>query len=375
MNKKFWQNATQPRALYAVLNMGLGHATRSLPLIRALHSWGWEVLIASSGRALALLQQECPWARFAFLPDYNIRYARNRWLAAKVLVQTPKVLARIFLERREVDRLVSRFQPDLILSDHRYGVWHREVPSLFLSHQLRFAVPRGFEPLAGVPAAFNRWFHRKYRLILVPDERSGGCGKLSGELSRFPSHEDRYVFVGPLSSVPRLHLRADIDVLISVSGPEPQRSVFEEIVLRQAPRLPGKKVVLLGRSERAGEKRAANGGVEILEHPSRRLAAELMNRAKLIVSRPGYSTLMELAELGKKALLVPTPGQTEQEYLARRLESQGLYLSVPQKHLDLPRQVPAAEKFPGLNWPGATGRSLERFKELIDIVGRGEERP
>ena len=359
-----------PTVLFAVLNMGLGHATRSLSLIRGMHERGWRIVLASSGRALWLLQKECPWGRFAELPDYSIRYARGSWLLPKLSVQIPRVLQRIVQEHRAVTGLVRRFRPELIVSDHRYGVWHPQVPSVFLSHQIRFAMPPGLSWLAPLPALFNRYFHRFFARVLIPDEPQSGRGRLSGDLSRPLVQDSRYHFIGILSSVKWHDGQQDIDVLVSISGPEPQRSLFEQKVLSQIGQIPGRRVVFLGKSETAEVRRLENGWLEIHASPPRQLAAQLMNRARKIISRPGYSTLMELAELGKPALFVPTPGQTEQQYLARRLARMGLFPAVQQNRLDLPAQLDALEGYPGLQMTGATEKSVQRalkiFRELTD---------
>ena len=147
----------------------------------------------------------------------------------------------------------------------------------------------------GIPAAVNRYYHKRFTRVVIPDLRGAAGGMLSGELSRLPDKQEHYCYCGPLSSVERLELDEDIDLLVSISGPEPQRSILERQVLADIENLPGKKVVTLGKSE-AREKVLEKDGLLVYPHLPRQQMEQYLNRARLVLSRPGYSTLMELAE-------------------------------------------------------------------------------
>lgn len=354
----------QMKIFYAVLNMGLGHATRSLPLIREFIRRNAQVYIGSSGRALLFLRQEVPEADFIELPDYGLDYTARGVEIGRILRQVPRVIRTISKERQITAGIVEQHGIDLVISDHRYGCYAQKAPSFFISHQLRFIAPPLLRRFEFVGAQFNRWFHRKYDGIIVPDEKARHGGVLSGRLSE---HSDRgnYFFPGILSSITRWdNPQEDIDVLISVSGPEPQRTAFEKIVRTQVAEIPGKKVVVLGMPE-SHEIERPEPDILILHHADRKKMKEFYNRGQLIVARSGYSTIMELAELGKKALFVPTPGQTEQIYLAERFREKGWFYSVEQGELDLKKDIPLALGYAGFQKHYSTKQSLDNIFKFI----------
>lgn len=357
------------KVFYAVLNMGLGHAARSLPLIREFLRRGWEMLLGSNGRALEFLKLELPDTAFRVTPDYQIEYTRRRrTLLPKLAFQMPGLLQTIREEQRCCEKIVNEFSPDLIISDHCYGMYHQRVPSYFISHQIYFAMPPGLNLLAPLGARFNIRFHQNYRKVIIPDLPGGSGGLLSGELSRLPpGSAERYAYGGILSSITREECSESLDVLVSISGPEPQRTLLEQKILEQIETVPGKKVLVLGKSEASGALRETPD-LRVYPHLPRREMNRFFNCAELIVSRPGYSTLMELAELGKKALLIPTPGQTEQASLARRIMKKRWFYAVDQDALELGRDLALAREYAGLFKPGVTAWSVGNiFDNILNL--------
>lgn len=345
--------------------MGLGHATRSLPLIREFVDRGWEVFVGSSGRSLVLLKRELAGVRFLDLPDYSLEYSDRGADLTGLIGRAPAMLATIRKESRLLKRLVGENGVDLVVSDHRYGCFSERVPSFFLSHQLRFIAPHPLRPLEFLGSVFNNRFHRRYSTVIVPDYYEEGRGLLSGRLSRSRNGSSRILYPGILSSIRRHEGSVeDIDVLVSISGPEPQRTALQEIVLRQIRDVPGRRVVALGIPERSGVERVAPDLI-VHDHLDRGQMEEFMNRSRLIVARSGYSTVMELAELGKRALFIPTPGQTEQVYLARRFRDRGWFHSVAQGTLDLKSAVRAAMSYPGFPRTFSTADTLEHLMPIL----------
>jgi uncharacterized protein (TIGR00661 family) len=352
------------KAFVSILNLGLGHATRSIPIIRQLFREGWEVIIGSSGRALALLKKEFPDAALVTTPDYRLRYAKSDWTAVKLALQTPRLLAGREAERQFCNRVVETFHPDVIISDQCYGMFHPDVFSVLITHQIYFEPPEWAKLLRSPIGMINRRLYEAFDRIVIPDYRSGDMGTLSGRLSQLPpGNAERYHHVGILSSVEKMALPEDIDVLISISGPEPQRTIFEQKVLAALPALRGEVVVVLGKSEADWQQKLGNATV--FSHLTRQKMSEMMNRAKLIVCRSGYSTIMELAALGKKALLVPTPGQTEQLYLAEHLQQKGWFGAVPQHRLNIAEDIREAAGQPGIFLPEATAKTVQQFYAQI----------
>jgi UDP-N-acetylglucosamine transferase subunit ALG13 len=360
------------KTLFAVLNMGLGHATRSLPLIRAMRSSGWAVTVGGSGRSLRLLARELPDAPLLELPDYNLEYTDRGVDLGRLMARTPDLVRTVRQEHLLIEEHVRRLGADLVVSDHRYGCWSEQVPSWFIAHQLRFAVPPLFRPFEFAGALFNRGFHRRYTGVIVPDLLEDGEGLLSGRLSHpyraaLPETAARYHYPGTLSSIGRREgVGEEIDVFVAVSGPEPQRTALERIVREQIRRVPGRRVVALGcpEGDRVEEPEA---GLTIHAHLERERMEAVMNRSRLIVARSGYSTLMEVVELGKRALWIPTPGQTEQLYLADRMRRRGWYHSVDQGELDLVRDVPVALERRG---PERTFHTAETVDRIMGVLKR-----
>lgn len=353
------------KVLFAVASWGLGHATRDLPLIQQLLENGHDVTVISSARALTLLKQELG-SRCVFMewPDLPVSLAKSAPLFyAKFTLSMPLALRAIVAENRALQRLLRRHSFDRIISDSRFGIRSRDVASFHLTHGLRFIAPRRNVLLERLMEYIYYLCYGQETRFVVPDFEDND---LSGDLShglRFV-RRTRLAYVGILSGIRRQQLPEDIDYYVSISGPEPQRSVLEQIVRAQVHDLPGRVVVSLGKPEEAGriERR---GRITIYSYVNRGQQAELMNRARLIVSRSGYTTMMELAELGKKALLIPTPGQTEQEYLAELHLRRGHFYSVPQDKLDLPRDVRIAQAYPGYTPPHPAVESIRRFMEIV----------
>jgi predicted glycosyltransferase len=357
--------------LYCVLNWGLGHATRSIPVIRALRDRGDRVIIASTDRSLALLRREFPDCRFVDLPDYAIRYARTRsGLLPGLLLQMPGVFRRLRLEQAAVESMVDRFKPDAVVSDNRYGCYSTRVPSHFMTHQLRFQLPAGLGRLAVISEIFNRFCFQRYRSVWVPDD--AGSPNLSGDLSHSCglARHPRIRYVGPLTSLGTRQpdrRREDLDILFLISGPEPQRTIFERIILERIGETKGRKAVVLGKPESpAGGCPADTADTSFHPHLKRADLLPLMRRTRLVVCRSGYSTLMELAAMERRAVLVPTPGQTEQEYLGRHAAQSGFFYSVPQKDFNLVRAVSEAERYYRGPQPALRFNRTDEILRLLD---------
>jgi len=352
------------RILFAVLNWGLGHATRSIPLIQALAKQN-SVIIASTGRSLDLLKKEFPNLECVDFPDYGSHYSKFGFLLIPYLgLQVPVILWRLIKERRHTKYLVEHHDIDMLFSDSRFGVFSGDIPSYFITHQLRFPLPRLLKWMTPLSEWYNRYFFSQYHKVFVIDAE--GNINLSRDLShkgRIAKHE-KLVYVGALSSIKPKQTEEDIDVLVSISGPESARTYFEEIILRQIDTIPGKKVIVLGKPGES-ERVQKNQDVTIFNHVSRKKMTELMNRSKLIVCRSGYSTVMELVALNKPAVLVPTPGQTEQEYLARYYQQQQMFYVTKQRQLDLRRAVEVASQSNGRKRPDIPVNDISTFLENI----------
>ena len=259
------------------------------------------------------------------------------------------------VERKRLEQILAENRFDLIISDNRMCVYSPKIPSYFISHQLRYSMPGYLYPFEMLTIPFNSFFHSKFKGVIVPDIDPNGNGKnLSGKLCRsnLDVTKRRVYYAGILTSTKKMAVAEDLDYLAIVSGPEPQRTKLEEIIMKQVQKLPGEKVVLLGSPQKESH-RKVDGHTTVHSYVSTEEKAELMNRARFIITRSGYTTMMELAELDKKhGLFTPTPGQTEQEYLSRYYARQGWFLSRSQYKLKLARGRAGGHELPGISGDG-----------------------
>ena len=351
------------RVLVAPLDWGLGHATRCVPIIERLLAEGHEVVIAADGYPLRFLRREFPhldWVKFEGL---KVEYADGQSQVGAMLRQLPRFLRDIWREHKRLKEIVRMYDIDMVVSDNRFGLWCRGVYSVYMTHQLMVKMPRGLEWMEWAVWRFHRWFIKHYDECWVPDIE--GDGNLSGDLShKYPLLENTK-FIGVLSRFSRekvewedvrveaeaLGLQQRYDVVAVLSGPEPHRSNLEQEIIdcrlqiiegqqstvnsqqtitpsEQSSRFPKTggqyKIVnsqqsllivqgLLEDDLRLAEHR---DGVDYIPHLPTRLLQWYMQEAEEIVCRSGYSSIMDLHTIGRKAHLIPTPGQTEQIYLA-----------------------------------------------------------
>ncbi|HKK75266.1 MAG TPA: glycosyltransferase [Saprospiraceae bacterium] len=327
------------RILLCPLDWGLGHASRCVPIVEAALSLGVEVEIAGSGAAQRLLQRHFPNLIYHALPSYRVRYPVRSpfW---NFFFMLPNLLYAVLGERRMLHQLLSARFYDLIVSDNRLGCYSRRVPCVYLTHQLRFAFrQKWMSALAGRMHAF--WY-RRFDEIWVPDFPPPD--NLSGDLG-IPLQEDRPVYLGPLSQlsgVPLSQNNIKYEAAAILSGPEPQRSLLEREILEQFSQLSGHYLLVRGLPK--GENiDSPVDHIKIISFVGAKEIAQIMMQSRLIICRSGYSSIMDLQVLQKKALLIPTPGQPEQEYLASWHADKGQFMVQEQGKVDIEKALPFAK--------------------------------
>lgn len=355
------------RILYAIGSWGLGHASRSVPILEALRGAGCALTVISHGRALLLLRRELPGdvelLEWPHVPHTLGRTALEFTLRSAAAI--PAFLRVMVWERAQTRALLQRRRFDRIVSDNRYGVQDPAVPSFHVTNSVRFLAPGRIAAIEWLLEAFNyRWF-RNLRRVIVPDTAADAlAGDLAHRLRIFPPR--LLAYVGILSPIRARPLTQDLDAFISISGPEPQRSILERIVRDQLPHLPGRIVVALGRPEVSTVERV--GATDLYGFLERAAQEEMINRARVIVARPGFSTISALAEVGRRALFIPTPGQTEQVYLAAYHQSRGTVHAAPQHRLRLADDLTVAAQRPGLQ---AQVKTAAAVRQVVDLVLAG----
>jgi uncharacterized protein (TIGR00661 family) len=331
--------------LVAPLDWGLGHATRCIPIIRELLKRGCSVSVAGHGDSLALLKKEFPLLIFFQLEPYAPVYPRTReGMMWKMVSQIPKFYFTIKKEHEQIEKLVAENKFDLIISDNRYGCWSAKVKSIFITHQSNILMPKRFGWFAPVVRYQNKKMIRKFDGCWVPDF-PGGIS-LTGDLNKFTTKEEKFFkFIGPLSRFKPSKKKKDqtYNVAIILSGPEPQRSIFEKIVRLQLSATDINYCLVRGVINPSERSIAPN----IFDYLTTTKLQEIIESSKIIVARSGYSTVMDMASLRKKVIFVPTPGQTEQEYLAKRLHESGIAFRCPQHKFDLQYALHQSHDFTG----------------------------
>ncbi len=304
--------------LVAPLHWGLGHATRCIPIIRALIDSGYDVIIGSDGAALSLLQKEFPGLESLELPSYDIQYSKKGYLfKLKLLLNIPHIRKTISRENQLVRTLVESGKIQGIISDNRPGVHSKSIPSVYITHQLNV--------FSGITSRLSGGAHRKvirkFDECWVPDIK--GPGNLSGKLGHLDKPILSVKYIGPLSRLTYNDLPKKYDIMCLLSGPEPQRTILEK-KLTQLFNSSEKRVLMVRGVMTESQSQRTLGNMTIVDYLTSIDLEEAINTSEIILSRSGYTTIMDLAVLGKKAFFIPTPGQEEQKYLARRLKRQGL---------------------------------------------------
>lgn len=335
------------KILVCPLDWGLGHASRCIPVIETLLIQGHRVAIGGSGRSLQLLQQEFPDLEAFAIRGFSPWYPKRGPVWQGLFRQLPAFLKSIYNDKHQLRELLKKQPFDVIISDNRYGLHSAATRNVLITHQINLAIPNSLRLLGGLVKVVNRYFLSHFHEVWIPDF-SGGPS-LGGNLSHGspPSHA-RYV--GPLSRMEAKNPETKekgYDVVAVVSGAEPQRTLFEQLLVQHLAGYAGKSLILLGKPE-APDGPRVSGNITLMNHAASSTIANYLQQAKVVISRPGYSSIMDLGALGCKALMVPTPGQTEQEYLAKLHAQNGAISTMQQSGGDMLAKAEEALSLKGL---------------------------
>ena len=374
--------------LVCPLYWGTGHATRVQIIARELKKRGHKIFFAAPPALHGAIDKQS-YTELVPFSSPPVHYSARLPLYLSVFLQLPRLTGSFIADRLRLPGILRKYGIDLIISDNRFGLWSKKVPSIYITHQLRVMLPRPLRFASPLASALHRAVARRYERCWVPD--LPGTDNLGGRLShecRIPP-ATRYIGIlsrleapggkagpeapgqgheaGPEAPVAGGKSGGNKDYSLALlSGPEPQRSMLEDIIITQARRFPGRLIIVAGQP---GSENKNTGG-DITRYPwagSRQLA-RLVSGAACIICRPGYSTLMDLARLGKTALLVPTPGQPEQEYLAAHLSAKYGFAGVSQKELSS-GIIPAGKE---KGWPPAESLLLQ---EALDELFKKQPSP
>ena len=324
------------KVLIIPLDWGLGHATRCIPIVQYMQSKGWEVTLAGEGQTAALLSSEFPNTAILPIKGYRITYPKSRWLfIPKIIFQIPKIIAAIVQEHFWLKKMISTYQWDIVISDNRYGLFTSRAKTILITHQLSVITGAG-KPMDGMLRAIIYSFIDRFNVCWVPDteDKENISGKLSHPKA-LPVHTE---YIGPLSRVEQKNVPESDFILLLLSGPEPQRTALENILIKEASKTEYKFLCVRGLPA-SSDQLEDRSNIRFVNHLNADELARKIEASILVICRTGYSTVMDLIKLKKKAIMIPTPGQTEQEYLGRHLGEQRWYIIQNQEEIDLPNGI------------------------------------
>ncbi|WP_417600879.1 glycosyltransferase family protein [Owenweeksia hongkongensis] len=353
----------KPTILYGILNWGLGHATRSIPIIHKLLEHGFEVVICSDGLALDFLKKEFPDLATEPLRGYNVKYRKGMGQIWGLTGQLPKIYTAMKAEHRAVKKLVEKYKATAVISDNRLEFYHKDLPSVYITHQLKIIMPLNTD----FASALHHRFIRKFDVCWVPD--FGGEG-ISGAIGHELKPKIPVEYIGPCSrfteAIPT-KVEKKYRIATILSGPEPQRTLLETKLLKELSKLEGQHLMIRGTDRPMKVEIPEN--VKVKDLVGAEGVYDAISKAKTTISRSGYSSLMDYYALKNHALLIPTPGQPEQEYLARFQLHKGRFAYVGQDYINLPEDLAKAEMYKGFKDIESKETDWERLFSFLKSKG------
>ncbi len=337
-------NSNTKRFLLSTLDWGLGHTTRIIPVIRHIQTLGHTVVFAGNEPQRNFINEVFPNIETVRLDGYKVRYSNTSWgLIPSLISQIPRLLKVIRQEHEWLLQYTKKEKIDGIISDNRYGLHNPHIPSVILTHQLQVLTGMG-NMCDAIARKLHYSFLNKFNQCWVVDVAD--IPNLSGKLGHPATLPPHAKYIGLLSQMEAsAELLTEEHILILLSGPEPQRSILSQLLWQQTQTL-NRKIVFVEGSNDAPTPTHIPPHITYHKLLTHKELQPLIMRAAMVVCRSGYSTLMDLTALHKKAILIPTPYQTEQEYLGKYLHEQGIYYSTPQKDFNLTNALTQAAQFP-----------------------------
>lgn len=322
--------------LICPLEWGLGHAGRMIPLARKLQERNYNVIIGSGKTHQAIFRNELPGLTYIDFPGFNPGYSRFLPQYITLLLKTPLLLYHILAEHRRVKRIIIENKIDIIISDNRFGLWNKRIKSVYVTHQIVIPFPGKFKFLEWAGILFHRFFIKKYSFCFIPD--LPGDINLSGRLTHGVRVPENSRYIGLLSRFSgrsqsgENRFRFPHNTVI-LSGPEPQRGILRQKLIEILNNMQPPAVFLEGKPGNSIEISKSENITSYNHLPADEMQ-DLITGSTSIVARSGYTSVMELISLNCSALLIPTPGQPEQEYLAEYLSAKGWFSTVSQSRLN-----------------------------------------
>lgn len=376
------------KILVAPLDWGLGHATRCVPIVKEFLRQGAEVELAVVKANAGFFREVFPELRQRVAPGYNVVYPKYGFnMALWLLKNSAHLNAVMRYEKRYAEEMVERHGYDVLFSDNRFAFFSKKAYSVYMTHQRRIAFPPALAAFEGVGIRWHRARMKNFDEVWVPDvETAPGY---AGALSHLPALRGERIsfgvggapavrFVGPLSRFDAPCSGASrvagslnagkYRVVAVISGVEPARTQFENRLRDILRDVPGEHLMILGKPQ-APRRHWTEGNIEFVTHLPTGDFARAVRDADWVISRGGYSTVMDMAYLGAKCIFVPTPGQYEQVVLARDLATAGYAVNIPANRLSVESLLDAFKGNVVLPRPQQAGVLENAVKDLFSRVG------
>jgi UDP-N-acetylglucosamine:LPS N-acetylglucosamine transferase len=311
----------------APLNWGLGHATRCIPLIHYLKNRGNKIIIASDGEALELLKKEFPELPSESLPGYGIKYYTRNMLF-NLLFSFPGLLTGLFREKSAFEKITLKYGAHVVLSDNRLAAFSKTTMNIYLTHQINIVFTNKW--LRNLAGRFHQYYIRKFDTCWIPDER--GKNNISGSMG-YPTGIRDFHYIGHMTRIHKTKAESKKDICVMISGPEPQKSILSDALARELFKHTEYRIVWITSGTKKALPYPIPEHIEIHTMADSGLTAKALNESRLLISRSGYSTIMDIMQLPIKAILIPTPGQPEQEYLAASLRQNERFNTLRQSEI------------------------------------------
>lgn len=361
--------------LICPLEWGLGHATRMIPIAKALRDMNNNIIIGSGDEHLALFRKEIPGLSYLSFSGFRPGYSRYLPQYLSMFLKTPLLLYHIVREHLVLKKIIREHSVDIVISDNRFGLWNRKITSVYVTHMPLIPFPKPFRFLEFSGILLHRFIIKKYSLCFIPD--LPGDLNVSGRLSHGLKLPGNVRYTGILS---RFNTNGQSDEVkiasfqhntVILSGPEPQRGILKQKltdILKD--KLPI-TIILEGNPDKENGP-VKSGNITYINHLLTPEMKEIISGSQSIITRSGYTTIMDLISLNCSALLIPTPGQTEQEYLAEYLSGKGWFYILSQNQIEVGINLPSTMA----DWTGEIIKQSNYLMEraLMELLEKQHEK-
>ena len=307
-----------------------------IPLASELLKLNHNVIFASGEVHLNFIRKELPGCTFISFPGFNPRYSRLLPVYMSMLIRVPLLIYHIIIEHRRLKKIITEQSIDIVISDNRFGLWNRRIKSVYITHMPRIPFPKYFRFIEPLGVILHRQIIRKFDLCFIPD--LPGDNNISGRLSHGLKLPGNVRYIGILSRFTLSHKGAGLSEVqvydtVILSGPEPQKEILKKKLIIIFRNKDHTTFMLEGKPELNKEPQR-EGNITICTHLPLSEMHRIISGSKSIICRSGYTSIMDLITMNTSALLIPTPGQTEQEYLAGYLSEKGMFSYISQNSIN-----------------------------------------